>query len=1072
MHYKSLFAALMVGALALASCVKNEESQSVTDLRKARADEIKSQAELNRANAEAAVTLAKAQETIAAAQAKLLEAQAAIAEAEAAKISVEAELAAVEVEIAKVKLEEERVKLQAKKAELEALKAKYEAEIAQYEAQKQQALDEMAKAEAEAELNELKLQRQLIQEQEALMKAIARLGKEKEKQINDIWTKYSNEVTALNAAQHQLLTKRVQLAKLQASIEPVSEIITEQIQDVMNEILAKEVYLETLKAQVLLSESELRAAIELAQAAYAEAKAEELTAAEEMKLAQEALSDKINKVLPYEEGWGDADSFVQWFENLNWDANGVYSFNYDGDPYSIFCKAIKLNEETGRYEMGVYFFFPSDTPNSTVQDNEFYPLYTCDITGDYAWHWTTAAITVPGFNYPYSVEGAEPKYQAWIQPLVYSPAKVYVENFNELLEYVAYYEQYQNEEQVQDLQDYYELAMDQINSEIETLNTVIAAFTEYVEEAEKEIKPAQIAVSLAKEQKVIAQAKADEAWDTYRYYSNSHDLSTAAYNEMYAVEALREATAALDKAQLAYDDAAIVLFGAVPNFAVTAEGDGDEGAVEGLIDKVARLEEEAYQAALITAEKQKAMEDAAKKVDPELEEAIVTAKANLKKQVDEVIAKEKAEEEALIAWHIAEIEYKADPTDDKKTAAEGKKKAWEDAVKATNTEKGKLPDLKKAVSDAQEAWDAVNDPYQAAVEAHKTAKTTSDKLYADWQTAKAALGNKDDAPSKTGSAYAVFKYAVNALETATANEKTARENLEKAHAANPDDTSELNKLYVAYYEANDAVIQANKAINEAKAELQKLYQGADAKYPNYAYRKQNIDPDYAENFSDELDYWLYLYVSWGASEVGESVPKDAFYMPGQLFAQYYWYQEQIDNVNTAFAKWFEKTNYAIYQQGIEELKAKLAVYAAEEDDYLNFIEEMQYLSDAEVAAKMAYYDAKNEAIVPATALNVLNELLTAKIYSSDGSDELAIAELEKKIQTAGKELKALEEKLIDLQAQLAYGIKDVDGKYAQAKIVELQNEIAVLMTEIEMRAALIEQYLEILDQLLDVEEVD
>ena len=1072
MQHKSLFAAMMLGALVLGSCVKNEESQSVKDIRRARAEEIRTQAELNMANVQATITLANAQAAIAAAEAKLKEAEAAIAMAEAAKKLAEAELIEVQVQIAQVQLQEEQVKLLAKRAELEKLIAQYEAEIAQYEADKQAALNKLAKAEMEAEINEIKMARKLIEEEESLMKAMAKFGAEKEKQINDIWLKYSAQVTALNAAQHQLITKQVQLAKLEASVEPVSEIILEQIEAKMNEISAKELYIETLKEQVLMTESELKASIEVVKAAYAEAKAEELTAAEEKNILDNRLTEMKDADLVYEQNW--YLSFVQWFENLNWDGNGVYSFMYEGDPYSIFCKGIKMNEETGRYEMGVYFFYPSDTPNSTVLSNVFYPLYTCDIAGDYQSNWTSGAITEPGFNYPFSVDGVEPTYQEWIQPLFFSPAKVYVENFYELIAYVEYYEQWDNEAQLENINEEIEYAEGWINYSMATITSTIAAYTEYVEEAEKEIKPAQIAVALANQEIGVAEANADEAYNKYSNYYNSHDITPEAENELIALDDYRRALDNFDRAQTYYNEAAIVLFGAVPNFEATDEGDGgegDEGAVEGLIDKVVRMENEAYEAALITAEKEHAKNEAYKEVDPALEQAIETAKTNLKNQVDVVIAKEKAEEAALIAWHIAEIEYKADPTDAKKTAAEEKKTEWETAVEATNTEKDKLPDLKKAVSDAQQAWDAVSQPYQEAVKAYNSAKVVSDKLYADWQTAKAELGEKDDAPAQTGSAYAVFKYAANLLETRQGQKENAFEALKNAHEANPDDTSEYNQLWLDYLDARAAVAVANTAAQNAQNELNKLYQGPDAKYPNYTYRKRCIDWDYADYFTDNWDGNLYISVAYAAWYAGDTLPpSDAFYYPGSLVARLEWYQEQLENLQVSASRWYEMTDYAIYEKTLDEVRERLMVYYDEEEDYMAFIEQMQEIEDAQISAKMTYARAKNETIAPATALQVLNELLEAKIYSSTGSDELAISELEAKIRTAGLELKALEEELIDLRAQLLLGMKDKEGKYTAVKIAELQNEIQQIQIEIEMRAALIEQYLEILGQLLSVVE--
>ena len=57
-------------ALLLSSCVTNEESQSVTNIRDAKAEHLKSLATLNNAEAAAAKTLADAEAALKAAQAK------------------------------------------------------------------------------------------------------------------------------------------------------------------------------------------------------------------------------------------------------------------------------------------------------------------------------------------------------------------------------------------------------------------------------------------------------------------------------------------------------------------------------------------------------------------------------------------------------------------------------------------------------------------------------------------------------------------------------------------------------------------------------------------------------------------------------------------------------------------------------------------------------------------------------------------------------------------------------------------------------------------------------------------
>ena len=69
MKFKALFAGVLIGAIALSSCVKNVESPEVTALRNARADEIRALAEYHRAEAAAATTLANAQAALDQAQA-------------------------------------------------------------------------------------------------------------------------------------------------------------------------------------------------------------------------------------------------------------------------------------------------------------------------------------------------------------------------------------------------------------------------------------------------------------------------------------------------------------------------------------------------------------------------------------------------------------------------------------------------------------------------------------------------------------------------------------------------------------------------------------------------------------------------------------------------------------------------------------------------------------------------------------------------------------------------------------------------------------------------------------------
>lgn len=94
-----------IGLLSLAavstSCVKDNESQSVTDIRNAKAEQLKAMAGLNKAQAEAALITANADKVIKEAQAELYKAQAAVQQALADNNQVLADDARLDYELKK-----------------------------------------------------------------------------------------------------------------------------------------------------------------------------------------------------------------------------------------------------------------------------------------------------------------------------------------------------------------------------------------------------------------------------------------------------------------------------------------------------------------------------------------------------------------------------------------------------------------------------------------------------------------------------------------------------------------------------------------------------------------------------------------------------------------------------------------------------------------------------------------------------------------------------------------------------------------------------------------------------------
>ena len=157
-----IIAALLV-SLTLGACVDSQESPSVTAVRTAKAEALKSVAALNNAEAKAKATMAAAEAELKAAQAQLLAAQAAQLNAETEGQSIANELAA----------------------------AKAEAQIAKLQA---------------------KLQKELVELQKELLTALQGAAAQADSELASLYTQYE---TAFN----QLLTKKQDLIAAQAQYE-------------------------------------------------------------------------------------------------------------------------------------------------------------------------------------------------------------------------------------------------------------------------------------------------------------------------------------------------------------------------------------------------------------------------------------------------------------------------------------------------------------------------------------------------------------------------------------------------------------------------------------------------------------------------------------------------------------------------------------------------------------------------------------------------------------------------------------------------------------------------------------
>ena len=175
--------AALLGALTFGACVDSQESASVTAIRNAKAEQLKSVATLNNAKAQAEATIAAAEAQIAAAQAQLLAAQAAKVQAEAAALAAETEAQKIANEIAA---------------------AQAEVAIAQAEAQ-------IMAIQAKLELDLLKYQTDILNAKLTFNKAMQDLADDEKENLETIFSKY-------NASLYSLFAMSIEKAELDAEI--------------------------------------------------------------------------------------------------------------------------------------------------------------------------------------------------------------------------------------------------------------------------------------------------------------------------------------------------------------------------------------------------------------------------------------------------------------------------------------------------------------------------------------------------------------------------------------------------------------------------------------------------------------------------------------------------------------------------------------------------------------------------------------------------------------------------------------------------------------------------------------
>ena len=176
MKGKFMIIAALLGALTFGACVDTEESSSVTAIRNAKAEQLKSIATLNNAKAQAEATIAAAEAQLAAAQAQLLAAEAAALNAETEAVKIANQIAA----------------------------AQAEAEIAAIEAQ--------------LEIDLLTYQQQLLEAKLAFNEAMQQLTADEKANLEGLYTAYNTALENLALTQFAIAEANAEIAKYEAEI--------------------------------------------------------------------------------------------------------------------------------------------------------------------------------------------------------------------------------------------------------------------------------------------------------------------------------------------------------------------------------------------------------------------------------------------------------------------------------------------------------------------------------------------------------------------------------------------------------------------------------------------------------------------------------------------------------------------------------------------------------------------------------------------------------------------------------------------------------------------------------------
>lgn len=244
MKKKLLFAAVVIGALSLGSCVDDNESASVEAVRNAKAEQLKSIAAMNNAQAEATRLLAAAESALKAAQAEAEKTQTELEKVLIDIKKVELEKAQLELKLQQDKYSQE---LQVALKQLENQLSNLENEKARLELQKTAIAKQLEIQEAQLASQLLYAQTEVLNAQQQLLNKQNLMEAAEKAKLQQLVTTYSTAIATLNNSKQYLFSLQSDLTRAENDLANYKELRTDLLEANQKQIATDEAQIASYK---------------------------------------------------------------------------------------------------------------------------------------------------------------------------------------------------------------------------------------------------------------------------------------------------------------------------------------------------------------------------------------------------------------------------------------------------------------------------------------------------------------------------------------------------------------------------------------------------------------------------------------------------------------------------------------------------------------------------------------------------------------------------------------------------------------------------------------------------------